>query len=84
MQENSILTLKDYGRIEVRLKSLLDTRGMNRNQLATLVNCRFSVIDRWYENRVEKLDLDVLARICYALQCKPEDILSYEVQTKES
>ena len=26
---------------------------------------------------VEKLDLDVLARICYVLECEPADIIKY-------
>jgi DNA-binding Xre family transcriptional regulator len=26
---------------------------------------------------IEKLDLDVLARICYVLECEPADIIKY-------
>ena len=43
-----------------------------------MINSRFEVINKWYNNDVEKLDLDVLARICYVLNCKVEDIIKYE------
>ena len=33
---------------------------------------------KWYKGEVEKMDLDVLARICYVLDCSPSDIISYE------
>ena len=50
---------------------------MNRNQLAVLVNANFSVIDKWYRGEVERLDLDILARICYVLDCEIGEILEY-------
>lgn len=50
---------------------------MTRNHLAKASNTRFEVINKWYNNDVEKLDLDVLARICYVLECSPSEILKY-------
>lgn len=73
----SIISVNEYGRIGILLKDLLDERGMTRNALAKAANTRFEVINKWYENDVEKLDLDVLARICYVLDCSPCDIIKY-------
>ena len=52
---------------------------LSRNTLASSINARFEVIDKWYNGQVEKIDLDVLARICYVLGCSPSDILIYEL-----
>ncbi|MCR5478732.1 MAG: helix-turn-helix transcriptional regulator, partial [Ruminococcus sp.] len=41
-------------------------------------NTRFEVINKWYNNEVEKMDLDILARICYVLDCKPSSLIKYE------
>ena len=55
----------------------MDERGITRNELARSVQTRFEVVDKWYKNEVEKLDLDILARLCFALDCKVEDLLVY-------
>lgn len=78
MEINSLLLIKDYGKITIKLKELMDEHNITRNQLAIMINSRFEVINKWYNNEVEKLDLDVLARICYVLNCKVEDIIKYE------
>ena len=56
---------------------------MNRNQLARAIQANFAVIDKWYKGDVEKLDLDVLARICYVLGCSVADLLTYEESEKD-
>lgn len=73
----SIITIKEYGKIDINLKEILDARGLTRYYVAKASNTRFEVINKWYENKVEKLDLDVLARICYVLNCVPSDIIKY-------
>ena len=75
---NSIITIVEYGKINIRLKEILDSKGITRNSLSKAANTRFEVINKWYNNNVEKLDLDVLARICYVLECTPQDLIDYE------
>lgn len=43
-----------------------------------MTNIRFEVINKWYSGEVERIDSDVLARFCYVLECKIEDIIEYE------
>ena len=78
----SVLTVKDYGKINICLKDLMDKKMIKRNTLASLVGTRFEVIKKWYNGDVEKLDLDVLARVCYVLGCEPADIIRYEKTAK--
>lgn len=72
-----IYTLNQYGYIELTLKEVMDRRGISRNALARAVNTRFEVIDKWYQGHIEKIDADILARICFVLECTPEDIIRY-------
>ncbi|CAB1243576.1 XRE family transcriptional regulator [Ruminococcaceae bacterium BL-6] len=74
---NSVLQRKEYGRIKLKLKEQLDRRGMTRNYLARRIDARFEVVDKWYHDQVEKIDADILARICYVLECRVEDIMEY-------
>lgn len=74
----SIITIVEYGRINIKLKEYIDKRGITRNYICQATNTRYEVINKWYNNEVERMDLDVLARICYALDCSPEDIIEYD------
>ncbi len=79
----SILSIKEYGKIDICLKEVLEKRGVTRNALAKATNTRFEVIAKWCCNKVEKLDLDVLARICYVLECSPSEIVRYRDDCSE-
>ena len=74
----SVFAIKDYGKISLHLKEIMDSKKITRNYLARVSNTRFEVINKWYNNEVEKMDLDILARICYVLECTPADIIKYE------
>ena len=73
----SVITINDYGKITVDIREIMDSKRMTRNYLAKAANTRFEVIDKWYNGQLEKMDLDVLARICYVLNCSPADIIKY-------
>ena len=75
--QNVLFSMKEYGHIEIHLKELMEDRGFTRNALARATNTRFEVINKWYHGHVEKIDTDVLARICFILDCTPADIISY-------
>ncbi len=75
---NSILQTKNYGKVSLSLNQVMDEKGISRNSLARSINVRFEVIDRWYNSNVEKLDLDILARICFVLGCDITDIINYK------
>lgn len=84
MKERPVLIRADYGFVELRLKEIMEERGITRNQLAKLIDARFEVVNKWYQGNVEKMDLDILARICYALDCTTEDLLRYVPAEKEA
>lgn len=73
--QNEIYTIKEYGYIEIHIKEIMDKNNITRNALARAINTRFEVVDKWYSGRVEKIDADVLARMCYVLKCTPGDII---------
>lgn len=75
--ESSVLSVKNYGQLQFKLKQQLEVRNITRNYLARQVNTRFEVIDKWCRGDIEKIDADILARICFVLGCKVEDIIEY-------
>ena len=65
MKEKGILIRADYGHIALHLREIMEERGITRNQLAKRIDARFEVVNKWYQGELEKMDLDILARICY-------------------
>ena len=77
MADSGIITMEEYGNVRLKLKERMDSDGINRNMLARRIGVRFEVVDKWYRGDVEKLDLDILARICCVLHCTGRDLLEY-------
>lgn len=76
--DNSIYTIKDYGKININLKEILDEKGISRSKLSTLCAMSYDMVNRYYNNKVSRVDLDVIARFCYVLDCSLDDVLKYK------
>lgn len=74
---NSIFEIKDYGKISFRVKEIMDAKNMTRSKLAKLANVRFEVADKWYNGNIERMDIDVLTRVCFVLDCNINDLMTY-------
>lgn len=73
----SVLMPRNYGEITFHFKEMVDKKNINRNQLATLADIRFEVADRYYKGNIERMDIDILARICFVLDCSVEEVVQY-------
>lgn len=67
-----------YGSVKVKLAEAMERHGITRNHLHTLTGVKYDVIDRYYKGcNISRADLDFLAKVCYVLDCKIEDLLEY-------
>ena len=67
----------EYGTIKVKLDEILTKRGISTYELNTKTNVRFQTIQALRENTSSRIDFEVLAKICFALDLKVEDIIEY-------
>lgn len=75
---NSIINIKNYGRIRIKLKEVMDNKNISKNRLSVLTGIKFDTIQKYYNGNVYRIDVDVLAKFCYALDCKVQDIVEYK------
>lgn len=75
---NSIIDIKQYGKIKIKLSEVMDEKGITRNKMRSLTGVKYDVVDRYYKgDSVERVDLDFLAKACYVLNCGIDDLLEY-------
>lgn len=73
-----IVELKDYGKVEIKLRSIMDKKNISIYQMSKLTSLKHSTVKSYYNNcPITRVDLDVLSKLCYVLDCKIEDILEY-------
>lgn len=76
---DGIYILKEYGRVVITLKDVMDRQGITRNRLASLTGLVYNSVNRYYRNApISSVDLDVLSKICFVLNCEIGDVLKYE------
>ena len=75
---DSIYTLKDYGKVDINLKQIIDDKKISRSKLSQMVALSYDLVNRYYNNKVSRVDLDVIARFCQILNCNVNDILKYK------
>jgi putative transcriptional regulator len=77
--DNSIFNLREYGRVIITLKDVMDHKGITRNKLASLTGLVYNTVNRYCQAApITSVDLDVLAKICFVLDCGIADVLKYE------
>lgn len=73
-----IYNLNNYGKIKLDLMRILNAKNIKRNALATFAQVSPNMVNRYCNNEVTRVDLDILARFCDILDCDISDILIYE------
>lgn len=72
---------KDYKEITtykiyyVDIKTTMQAKGISQNILAKMTRLSINTIRSYYHGTIKRVDLDVLSRICNALECNVQDIL---------
>ena len=69
--------------IRIKLSEVLGRKKMTRKKLAELANVRPNTIGDMYNEKVRKIDLDTLDRICAVLKCNISDLLQYQDENGE-
>lgn len=68
----------NYGRVNLTVSRMLREKHIKPYKLSTLTGIRYDVLKKYIDGNLYRIDLDVIARICFALNCNLEDLLKYQ------
>jgi len=67
----------EYGTIKIKLSELIEKEGISKNKLSHKAEMQRSQINNYCNNKISRLDIDVLARICTVFNCEIGDLLEF-------
>lgn len=74
----------DYGHIRIKLAEVMQEQNISINKLAFRAEMQRTQLKAYMKNEVQRLDVSVLSRLCYALECSLEDLIEYVPADKTS
>ena len=69
--------MEDFGKIIFKINQVLEEKNISKNKLEKEANLQRTQLNSYCNNKVKRIDLITLAKICYVLDCKIEDIMDY-------
>lgn len=70
--------MSDFGKIFFKIDEVLEKKNISKNKLEKEANLQRTQLNSYCNNKVKRIDLETIAKICHVLDCKIEDIMEYE------
>ena len=67
----------EYGTVRIKLEELIEESGLSKNMLSHRAEMQRTQINNCCKNRITRLDIDVLGRLCTVLNCEIGDLLEF-------
>lgn len=67
----------DYGHIRLNLADIMQEQNISINKLACRAEMQRTQLKAYMRNEVQRLDIAVLSRLCYVLECSLNDLVEY-------
>ena len=68
----------DYGYVRLKLMDIMQEQNISINKLACRAEMQRTQLKAYMKNEVRRVDLAILARLCYVLDCDITDLLEYQ------
>lgn len=77
MLDKQVFEFKEYGTIKIKLDNIMKDKNISTYELSSKANIRFQTIQNLRQETSSRIDLEVLAKLCYVLDCTPNSLIEY-------
>lgn len=67
----------EFGTIKIHLEELMKERNISINKLSFKAEMQRTQLKKYCRNEIQRLDIAVLSRLCFALKCDLHDLIEY-------
>lgn len=67
----------DYGHVRIKLADLMAEQNISINKLAFRAEMQRTQLKAYMKEDIQRIDLAVISRLCYALKCDLTDLIEY-------
>ncbi len=71
------LNSAEYGEIRIHLAEIMQAKNVSMNQLSFRTEMQRTQLRNYRDNKIQRLDMDILKRLCYVLECDLHDLIEY-------
>ncbi len=68
---------ESYGDIKIHLAEIIEQKNVSLNQLSFRTEMQRTQLRNYRDNKIQRLDIDILKRLCYVLECNLNDLIEY-------
>ena len=59
----------EFGTVKLHLRELMEERNLSLSKLSYRTEMQRTQLKHYYDGSIQRLDIAVLSRLCYALKC---------------
>ncbi|WP_270231347.1 helix-turn-helix domain-containing protein [Clostridium fessum] len=74
--------MEKTGHLHIRLGELLEENGLSKNKFSQRAEMQRTQLNKYINDEVALLSVDVLERICSVLDCQISDLLEFKKENK--
>ena len=71
------VSTESYGDIKIHLAEILEEKNVSLNQLSFRTEMQRTQLRNYRDNKIQRLDIDILKRLCYVLECSLNELIEY-------
>ena len=69
--------MQNYGAIKLPLKEIIEESKISLNQISFRTEMQRQQLRNYRDNKIQRLDIDILKRLCYVLYCGLYELIEY-------